>query len=160
MSWLLTWEQFSGVMETSELSDILILDQSAYARANRLRALVADSEPGIPMPDARAELGLRRRFNTAEFALIRKGFPSDWDAHWGMTFDSVEGELRMCRSWTGHCIYTLKFREDSRGVEIEQSWVNRDPEQYQETDLGHDRDLASWLIDTFLLGRQSEFPSK
>jgi hypothetical protein len=156
----MTWQEFGNAMESGDLGEIVFLDESTYARANRVAAPVADTDFGCSMPEARAELGLARRFNTAEFALIRKGSLPDWDAHWGMSFDPARNELRMCRSWTGHCIYILKFREDSRGVEIEQSWVNRDPEQYQETDLGHDSDLASWLIDTFLLGRQSEFPSK
>lgn len=87
-------------------------------------------------------------------------FPPDWDAKWGISFDATRRELRMCRSWTGTCIYLLLFREHSKGAEIAESWVNRDPEQYQEDDTRHDREVASWLIDVFLLGQNREFPSK
>jgi len=72
----------------------------------------------------------------------------------------VRSELRMCRSWTGYCIYTLRFGEDSHGAEIMESWVNRDKEQYESTNTKHDAELAQWLIDAFLLGKRREFPSE
>jgi len=159
-TWLMPWEQFAVAMQSIDLGDIGRLDQSAYIPAIRASAPEADANFGSPMPDTRQELGLRRRFNTAEFALIRKGFLPDWDAKWGICFDAERIELRMCRSWTGTCIYLLNFREDSHGVEIGESWVNRDPEQYQETNVRHDSEVASWLIDVFLLGQNREFPSK
>jgi hypothetical protein len=37
--------------------------------------------------------------------------------------------------------------------------VNRDPEQYSETDDSHDVEMIDFLIDVLLLGRRAEFPS-
>jgi len=158
LTWLMPWEQFAAAMQSADLGDIGQFDQSVYVPASRVSAPEADASFGSPMPDAREELGLRRRFNIAEFALIRKGFPPEWDAHWGICFDPVRSELRMCRSWTGACIYLLSFREDSEGAEISEAWVSREPGQQSDTTTEHDAEVASWLIDVFLLGRKREFP--
>lgn len=160
MTWVMPWEQFAAAMQPNDLADVGCLDQSVYIPANRASAPPAPANFGSSMPDAREMLGLRRRFNTAEFTLIRKGFPPDWDAKWGIYYDARRSELRMCRSWTGMCIYLLSFREDSHGAEIGESWVNRDPEQYEVTDARHDSEIAMWLIDVFLLARNREHPSK
>lgn len=159
-TWLMPWGQFAAAMQSVDLGDIVRFDQSAYVPANRVAAPKVDATYGSPMPEMREKLELKRRFNAAEFALIRKGFPPDWDAKWGISFDTLRHELRMCRSWTGMCIYLLIFHEDSDGAEIAESWVNRDPEQYQETDTQHDAEVASWLIDVRLLDRNREFPSR
>jgi hypothetical protein len=161
MAWIMTWEQFAEAMESRELGEVVRLSQCAYTSAARADARIVRPEANvdIPMPKARENLGLRRQFNAVEFSLIRKGYAPEYDEKWVMLFDPIKDELRIYRSWTGHCIYGLNFREHSRGSEIFGSWVNRDPEQYESTNTKHDTEVANWLIDVFLLGRQRDFPS-
>ena len=161
MAWVLTWEQYAETMQSRELGEVVRLSQCAYTSATRADARIVRPEANvdIPMPKARGDLGIPRHFNTVEFSLIRKGYAPEYDEKWVMFFDSIKNELRMYRSWTGYCIHGLNFREHSRGSEIFESWVNRDPEQYESTNTEHDADVVNWLIDVFLLGRQRDFPS-
>ena len=162
MTWLMTWEQFAEAMQSIDLGEVVRLSQCAYTSPARAEARIVRPEANVDFPTlkARGNLGLQRHFNTVEFSLIRKGYTPEYDEKWAMFFDSIQNELRMYRSSTGYCIYGLKFREDSTGGEIWESWVNRDPEQYASTNTKQDAKEADWLIDVFLLGRQREFPSE
>jgi hypothetical protein len=161
MTWVMTWEQFSEVMQSLDIGEVVRLSQSAYASAARAGAGTVPHEAGFdaPMPKAREKLGLCRHFNNGELALIRKGYSPVYDDKWIMYFDSSRSELRMYRTWTGHCVFSMS-REDSNGAEISESWVSRDREHYGSTDTKHDAQLASWLIDVFLLGRNRDYPSE
>lgn len=113
-----------------------------------------------PMPHRKAPLPLTRWLSNEEFAQIQKGFvPQSMDDHWFIYFDNSTNQLYMHRSWTGFCIYILKFVQMSDGWEVTASSVNRDPKQYKEADDEHDTAVALWLIDVLLLGKEREFPS-
>lgn len=162
MTWVMTWEQFSEVMQSGDLSEVVRMSQSTYASAARAdqRIAVKEDHLNLSLPRSRESLGLLRHFNHAEFILIRKGsIPASMDDKWFIYFDPERFELRIHRSWTGFCIYTLRFREDSEGFEVSEAWVNRKAEQYSSTDNRYDAELASWLIDVFLLGKERDFPS-
>ena len=47
------------------------------------------------------------------------------------------------RSWTGHCIYQIDFKEDDHHVVT----VNRDPEQYKCTRIEEDIESLNKLLD-------------
>lgn len=55
-------------------------------------------------------------------------------------------------------IYWLKLDGCPTGVRVVESWVNRDPEQYRETDLNYDRQLLDFLLRGLLLGNKVTFP--
>jgi len=57
-------------------------------------------------------------------------------------------------------MFSLKSRENSEGGEILESWVIREPGQQSDTNTKHDAEMASWLIDKFLLGRKLSFPDE
>lgn len=115
----------------------------------------------LPMPESRQKLPLRRRFDTDEFNLIKQGFiPDSMEDKWFIYIDPAKDELGMYRSWTGYCIYLLKFRKEKGSYTISEAWVNRDAEQYTCEDIGYDAEVASWLIDFFLIGKRRDFPSK
>jgi hypothetical protein len=157
MTWVMTWEQFSEVMQSFDIGEVVRLNQSAYASAARAGAGTVPHEAGFdaPMPKPREKLSLRRHFNSTEFALIRKGGSSG--DKWTMYFDSTRGELRMYRTWSGICIFSLRFREDSDGGEISEAWVHRKEGGYTKQDA---IEIASSLIDVFLLGRNQGYPSE
>jgi hypothetical protein len=115
----------------------------------------------FPLPRLRENMALRRNFSRTEFTLIQKGSsPSSMDDKWFIYFDHARSELRMHRSWTGFCIYVLRFSENNEGIELSEAWVNRNAEQYQSTNTRYDAELAFWLIDVLLLGREYDFPAE
>jgi hypothetical protein len=79
--------------------------------------------------------------------LVPQGMEDKWFIY------HADGVLRFHRSWTGAFIYALRLDGSPAGVRVTDSWVNRDPEQYRETDTEYDRRLVGFLIDAFLLER-------
>lgn len=94
-----------------------------------------------PMPAARKALAIRQSFTPSELATMRDGFiPRDMDDRW---FCFAEDDwLYLHRSWSGLCVYQVRLR----GAAITEAWVNRDPEQYRETDDEIDSRLLSSLL--------------
>jgi hypothetical protein len=162
MGWLMPWEQFAKAMQSMRLGELVQLSQCAYTSAARAEAKVVRPTDFLNLPslDARERLEMQRKFNAAELTLIHKGYTPQFDERWILVFHSAESELRMHRSWAGECIYCLKFQENSEGGEILDGWVNRDPEQYSNTDTKYDGEVADWLIDTLLLGKEREPPDE
>jgi hypothetical protein len=113
------------------------------------------------MPSRKMKLPIRRRFTADQFVLIAKGHvPESMDDKWFLYLDPVTCELFMHRSWTGYCIYIMQFKKEQDGWAVNIAWVNRDPGQYEQTNLTHDLAVANWLIDVFLLGQRRDFPSE
>ena len=106
----------------------------------------------LPFPAARAAIPLAREYTAAEWARIARGFiPHGTDDRW---FIYLEGEtLAMHRSWTGACIFLVRFARSGDGYRIAEAWANRDPEQYRVTDAQKDAVDITRLIDLFLLRR-------
>ena len=103
-----------------------------------------------PLPSEKEALDYDRFFDDAEAELLREGhLPVDMDDKWFIYFE--EGWLNFHRSWTGHCIYSIKLDGSPAGVRVTESWVNRNPEQYQMNDTQQDRALLNSLIENFLL---------
>src|SRR5262245_51086309 len=91
-------------------------------------------------PQLREPLGYERVFDDADADRLREGLlPEAMEDKWFIYFES--GWLYLHRSWTGSLIYWLKHDGSPTGVRVAESWVNRDPEQYRETDLSYDRQL-------------------
>jgi hypothetical protein len=102
-------------------------------------------------------LGFAAGFNEAEAELLVLGLkPATMEDKWFICFH--EGWLLFHRSWTGVCIYGLELERAARGVQVRDSWVNRDPTQYKGADLEYDRKLTRFLIDALLLKRPAVFP--
>ena len=111
----------------------------------------------LPPPDQRESLGFTAVFDNAEAALLVLGLrPAGMDDKWFICFH--QGWLLFHRSWTGVCIYGLQLERLAGGVQVRDSWVNRDPSQYKGTELEYDRKLARFLIDALLLHRPAVFP--
>lgn len=111
----------------------------------------------LPCPELRADLGFAEVYTPSEFDRIKRGLiPIEMEDKWFMFFE--DPWLFAHRSWTGICIYAVKFESSPTAASAVESWVNRDPQQYRGTSLEHDRALLKFLIDAFLLGRQCVFP--
>jgi hypothetical protein len=152
-TWLMTWKQFTETMQSEDLRKVGYLSQSTYTPASRASAETVKPEAyaGVPVPKAREDLGLRRHFNLAEYALIRKGSAASLYIY----FDPAKCELRMHRGQSGIFSYALKFRENGEGAEIYESWANRVPGEHGRYEsVEQEAEHVSWVIDFFLLGKE------
>ena len=111
-----------------------------------------------PMPEQRARLDGAMEFSPDEYARLTLGHMSrDMDDKWDALLE--DDWLYWHRSWTGNCVYQTRIeRRDDRFVTAE-TWVNRDPQQYNFTDDRYDAALLAFLIDNFLLGKRTPFPT-
>lgn len=120
-------------------------------RANR------DSWKTRDMPDEKKRLTFTRAYSPTEYRHLQMGFvPDEMEDKW---FIYMEKDwLYFHRSWTGICVYQVRLARAKGGYEVIETWVNRDPEQYTNTD--DQRDIASLnlLIDRFLIGKKNAPP--
>ena len=109
------------------------------------------------LPVRRASVTLDRVFSPQDMDRIRRGVvPEAMEDKWFIYWK--EDRLFFHRSWTGFCIYVVRFAADGDAWRMMQADVNRDPRQYQETDTDRDARLIAYLIDVVLLHRHVEFP--
>lgn len=110
-----------------------------------------------PLPSKHTVIALDRHFSPEEMTVIRRGvIPEAMEDKW-FIYEN-EAKLYFHRSWTGYCVYVVSLEADTDGVKIVKALVNRDPEQYEETNDEADKATISFLIDVVLLHRSLEFP--
>ncbi len=113
--------------------------------------------PRPPMPDRHTVIRLDIPFSPFDSFLIRRGFrPEQMEEKWFIYFH--DGKLWMRRSWTGLIIYEIAFEERGDSLLATSARVNRDPEQYKETDDERDRGMIFYLIRRILLGLPAAYP--
>jgi hypothetical protein len=106
-----------------------------------------------PLPAARAPIPLDRVYLKTEFDCIAVGFiPRDMDDRWFLFYEPPC--LHIHRSWTGFCIFQVRFEPVAQGFRMVEALVNRDPDQYRETNTRRDALLVAALVDR-QAGRES-----
>ena len=111
-----------------------------------------------PLPSSNASIPLGLRFSASEMDRIRHGLvPEQMEDKWFIFFE--DDSLYFHRSWTGFCLFKVRFEVAGGGFLAVDALVNRDPEQYSSTDDDHDRKLVQHLINVLLLKRSSTYPS-
>ncbi len=95
-----------------------------------------------PMPKRHETFVLNRTFSEEEMNALRRGnVPQAMEDKW---FWYMEGAtLWAHRSWTGHCIFRIDFREDGHHLVT----VNRDPRQYKSAGTEEDAASLNRLLD-------------
>ena len=74
-----------------------------------------DSWNILPLPTSRISLGFAATYDDSEAERMRQGFiPRQMEDKWFIYF--ADGWLYFYRSWTGACIFGVRF--DSRGVHV------------------------------------------
>lgn len=110
-----------------------------------------------PLPDRCARLDFQRNFSETEYARLTQGLiPQQMEDKWFIFFE--DNTLYFHRSWTGICIYVLRLEPSAGGWRVIEVLVNRDPDQYTETNEAYDIALLNYLIDRLLLGKDLPFP--
>lgn len=101
-----------------------------------------------PFPEHTAQLPLKRDLTPQQFAILQHGLlPEQMEDKWYVVWH--DDALWMHRSWTGICVYRLRFAVDRDRVAVIETLVNRQPGQYQGTDE-HDLHLVNELLDLVL----------
>lgn len=112
-----------------------------------------------PLPVQRATITLDRNFTAQEIERIQTGLiPEQMEDKWFIYWR--EDRLFFHRSWTGFCVYMVKFTNTNGSYRMVEADVNRVSEQYRETSDKHDELMISYLIDALLLQKDSDFPCK
>lgn len=106
-----------------------------------------------PLPAVHTTIALDRLFSPDEMDRIRVGFIPEWmEEKWFIYWQ--DDALYFHRSWTGFCIYVVRFVREGEAWRMVRADVNRDYEQYQMEDDEEDADLIHDLIDGHLLERE------
>ena len=106
------------------------------------------------MPSKRSTIRLDRAFSSEEMERIRRGLvPQQMEDKWFIYWK--DDALFFHRSWTGFCIYVVRFASAVGGCTMIEADVNRDPEQYDETSDKIDAEMIAYLIDVLLLHQES-----
>ena len=104
------------------------------------------------MPSDRDRLEYVPFFDDVEAEQLRLGLvPELMEDKWFIYFE--DGWLYFHRSWTGHCIFSLKLDGSPAGVRTVEAWVNRDKKQYNSAGPRSDIELLDSLIRNRLLSR-------
>ena len=110
-----------------------------------------------PPPEKKERLGYEALFSDSDADQLMKGLvPLEMEDKWFIY--SEDHWLYLYRSWTGALIYWIKLDRSPAGVRVVDSWVNRNPEEYKETDIEYDRQMLNFLIRRFLLDEEVDFP--
>ena len=98
-----------------------------------------------PMPSTSKLITVNEVYTRADFDYIAAGvIPREMEDKWFVFYE--EPWLYVHRSWTGYCIFKVRFEVVEEVSGISEVWVNRDAEQYKETGDLHDRDLLVTLL--------------
>ena len=110
-----------------------------------------------PLSSKRAAVKLNKIFSAEESKAIQKGLiPKEMEDKWFIYWEN--NTLFFHRSWTGTCIYIVHFLPEGNNFRMVSADVNRNPEQYIETDDNRDIKMISYLIDILLLHKKAVFP--
>ncbi|MBW4487330.1 MAG: hypothetical protein KME12_06020 [Trichocoleus desertorum ATA4-8-CV12] len=92
-----------------------------------------------PIPSKLASISVEKFYSQDEFnKLIAGVIPEVMEEKWFVFYESPW--LYLYRSWTGDFVFKVRFEVVAGGVAIAEALVNRDPNQYTETD--HKQDIA------------------
>ena len=97
----------------------------------------------VDMPPERETFSLDMKLTEEEFLALKMGqVPREMEDKWFSFYE--EDMLYVHRSWTGFCIYMIRFERDGRVRDVT---VNRNPQQYRETSLEQDKIGAKLRIN-------------
>ena len=110
------------------------------------------------LPLKRTTIHLERTFSSQEMKRIQMGvIPEQMEDKWFIYWK--DDGLFFHRSWTGYCIYVVRFVAKSDNFMMIEADVNRDPEQYNETNDENDIEMISCLVDVVLLHKEANSPN-
>ena len=108
-----------------------------------------------PLPSKITTIPLDRAFSSPEIERIQRGLvPEEMEDKWFIYWK--DDTLFFHRSWTGLCAYVVRFVKEGENWRAVEADVNRDPEQYKETDDNKNAQIVYNLMDLLLRRNQTE----
>ncbi|MBD2615526.1 MAG: hypothetical protein RMY62_007705 [Nostoc sp. ZfuVER08] len=105
-----------------------------------------------PMPSAFTNIMLEKVYSQQQFERIAAGIiPQQMEDKWFIFYEAPW--LYLHRSWTGLCIFQVRFEVVGENVKIAEVQVNRDPTQYSNMDYTNDTSMLEMLLDSLLQKR-------
>ncbi len=103
----------------------------------------------LPLPEIAARISYARSFTADEMARLKAGLlPEEMEDKWYVVWH--DEALWLHRSWTGTCIYRVRFAAKGEGFAVSEVLANRDPTQYHADDAQEPGRLDNVLA--FVLG--------
>jgi len=110
-----------------------------------------------PLPKRHTTIPLDRSFSLQEMRRIRKGLiPDQMEDKWFIYWE--DSSLYFHRSWTGYCVYVVRFAVKNKTYRIIEADINRSPGQYKQTSDEFDAGMIMYLVNLLLLRREVVFP--
>lgn len=121
------------------------------------RGATADDWRHFPISPDRRAIPYRDEFTDTEMDLIRQGYiPEEMEEKW---FIYVEGNwLYLHRSWTGFCIYMVRFEEQDGRFVVAEAWASQDDTIRNIVSPEHDALQLRSIIRLLLLDECVDFP--
>ncbi|MEH1942878.1 MAG: hypothetical protein V7L01_22030 [Nostoc sp.] len=99
------------------------------------------------MLSAYTNITVEKLYSQEEFDRIAAGvIPEQMEDKWFIFYEAPW--LYLHRSWTGFCIFKVRFEVVGESVKIAEVHVNRDPAQHLNTDHERDASLLGILLDS------------
>ncbi|QKQ76137.1 hypothetical protein [Nostoc sp. TCL240-02] len=99
------------------------------------------------MPSASTNITVEKFYSQEEFDRITAGvIPEQMEDKWFIFYEAPW--LYLHRSWTGFCIFKVRFQVLGESVKIVEVQVNRDPAEYSNTDNERDASMLKILLDS------------
>ncbi|MEH2349124.1 MAG: hypothetical protein V7K55_14130 [Nostoc sp.] len=100
-----------------------------------------------PMPSASTNIIVEKLYSQEEFDRITAGvIPEQMEDKWFIFYEAPW--LYLHRSWTGLCIFKVRFEVVGDSVKIAEVYVNRDPAQQLNTNDERDASMLRILLDS------------
>jgi hypothetical protein len=107
------------------------------------------------MSDKNKTVEINVGYSDEQMKKIKFGMvPRDMDDRWFIYYAEDEETLYIHRSWSGLCVYMVKFKKVDSGSAAVNAVVNEDPEEYRFGDNAEEKSKCLDLIDTLLLGER------
>lgn len=103
------------------------------------------------MPDLCRAIPFTASYSSDEFDVIAAGLiPIEMEDRWFIYYESPW--LYLHRSWTGICIYKVRFEACDDRMSATETMVNRDPAQYSASNDASDVEFLGRLLDRLIQG--------
>lgn len=109
---------------------------------DRERIVTKDDWETIPMPEKNTQFKIKRKFSEEEINRLKRGHcPTEMEDKWFYYYE--DGKIYFYRSWSGICVYIVDLKKRFGKYLVT---VNRDENQYSNTDIDEDIELVNELL--------------
>jgi hypothetical protein len=117
-----------------------------------------DSWKTKPLPEQFARLELDGVISAEHIPQLLQGYvPHTPQDKWFIFYEA--NWLYFHRATSGSCIFQLRVEPNDDHLIAPYVHVNRDPTQYRTIDDNYDVEMMAYLIDRYLFGRNTPFPT-